>query len=179
MTTPEGEVTLASFNLNDDYFYWEVRIGSLLSQGGTQYAVRIRIRIRIRYDEAIYNGLSREELSRLESVSSNSGFAYQCLPDACPHYGVALLDSRTVAIESRADLINFFDVIDTPAELHWWMFANDYSLKRYDFAEHGFNAIVAWDDACGTRGEDLIKVFENGDIEKVKELSREGYLGCA
>lgn len=168
----EESVTLSSFNLSDEYIYWEIRVGNMSHQEPTND------RVIAKYDEEIYSNLTPTEISLLESIDSVTGFDAQCAPSYCPVFGVALFSNSAVAIESKQDLLRFFGDIDTVAELSRWISSNNYSLQKYEVTDYGYRVIASWDNNCGTRGEDLIKVFKDGTIEKIKELSSESYNGC-
>jgi hypothetical protein len=164
--------SFSSFNLSDEYIYWEIRVGNMPHQDSTGDEVIVK------YDENIFLNLTSVEKSQLASIDSVTGFDAWCAPSYCPVFGVALLSNEAIAIESRQDLLAFFGAIDTVAELSRWISTNNYGLRKYEITDYGFRVIASWDNDCGTRGEDLIKVFRDGTIEKIRELSSESYNGC-
>lgn len=179
--TYEEVSELSGFNLSRDYIYWEVRRSyftyhySSENEGEYEYGEDVLHQ----YDEAAYNNLTPLQLEMLEGVNSVNGFDDDCPPDYCPIFGVALLSNEPVVIASEQSLLEFFGDIDTPAELSRWVWANDYSLKFYEETNYGYRVVADWDNDCGERGQDLIKVFKDGSIEKVEELSIEFYDTCA
>jgi hypothetical protein len=164
--------SFSSFNLSDEYIYWEIRVGNMPHQDSTDDEVIVK------YDEDIYLNLTPVEKSQLDSIDSVTGFDAWCAPSYCPVFGVALLPNEAIAIESSQDLLIFFGTIDTLAELSRWISTNNYGLRKYEITDYGFRVIASWDNDCGARGEDLIKVFHDGTIEKIRELSSESYNGC-
>jgi len=166
------EVTLSSFSLNDNYIYWEIRVGNMFHQEEDEDEVILR------YDDEVLSELTPAQIKLLENADTNNGFDAYCAPGYCPVYGVALLVDSVFIIESRQDLLTFFGSIDTLAELSRWLDTNGYSLRKYENIASGYRVIAAWDNDCGTRGEDLVEVLLDGTINKIKELSSEEYNGC-
>jgi hypothetical protein len=164
--------SFSSFNLSDEYIYWEIRVGNMSHQDSTDDEVVVR------YDEDIFLNLSPVQKSQLASTDSITGFDAWCAPSFCPVFGVALLPNEAIVIESRQDLLSFFGIIDTVAELSRWISTNNYGLRKYEITDYGYRVVASWDNDCGTRGEDLIKIFHDGTIEKIRELSSESYNGC-
>lgn len=166
------QYSIADFKLNDNYQYWEIRKGSDLTQVKTSHTVIYK------YDLEKYSTLQPELSTRLNAVQSDYGFDTQCQPKYCPIYAVATLENDIVLIESRDDLLIFFDKIDTEAEVFIYLNNSGTQPKFYEKNNLGYKVLVAWDDLCGTRGENLVQVFTDGTVEVIQELSVSEYDGC-
>lgn len=174
----KNEYILSDFNLNANYLYWEIRRGALPGQDVSTYEVIAK------YDDVSYSHLDSTQIQIINATSSQNGFAGQCLPSYCPIYAVALIDYDVSIIDSVSKLKAFFGEIDTEAELFILLsYAQDYALstepETYEETDYGYLVVLKWDTLCQLRGKDLVKVYRDGTIEKIKEISRETYSGCA
>ena len=115
----------------------------------------------------------------MRSETSTTGFSASCLPGFCPEYAVAIIDGNISLIDSKSLLLEFLGLIDSPAELDIWLWAHELWARFHQQTESGYLAVVAWDDYCGTRGEDLVHISKNGTITKQYTISRETYEACA
>ena len=168
---------LSSFTLSDDYAYWEIRRGKL-SEGEIQ-----GYRVLEQFDEDSFNSLDETQTEIISNTSSLSGFAGFCRPSFCPVYAVAINGYSVTVIDSGYDLTEFFGEIDTEAELKVRLdYAQDYAQRTtptfYEEVDDGYMVLMSWDTLCQLRGEDLIKVYRDGTIEKIREISRENYESC-
>jgi hypothetical protein len=168
----KSEYSLSDFSLNNDYKYWEVRIRDVGSD--PEYPDEVLMS----FDEDSFMSLSETQKLNLENAGSDIGFSAQCLPGYCPIYGVAIIEDSTILLTSKGELSDFFGEINTIAELHVWLWANDYASKYYEKVDSGYMVVVSWDSLCGTRGMDLVFVDYNGSIAKQETISTENYEGC-
>jgi hypothetical protein len=167
-----SEYSVSDFSLNENYEYWEIRRGNTGSEPSTPDEVLMS------FDEDALVTLSEAQRLNLENADSDIGFSAQCLPGYCPIYGVTIFEDSTTLLTSKGELSDFWGEIDTIAELHVWLWANDYGSKYYEIVDSGYMVVVSWDSLCGTRGEDLIFVDYSGNITKQEEISTETYQWC-
>jgi hypothetical protein len=168
---------LSDFHLCDEYNYWEIRRGALPQQDVTDDEVIAK------YDDISFNNLDSTQVQIVTDAVSQGGFAVQCLPSFCPIYAVALRDYNVTIIDSRSGLIDFFGEIDTEAELSVLLnYDQSYQLRTqpelYEQTADGFLVVLKWDTLCQLRGKDLVKVYKDGEIKKIREISRESYNFC-
>lgn len=175
----KSNYVLSDFDPNDEIKYWEIRRGPLpQSEWRDEIGYLYEYDVLYQFDETRLESLSDAEVQNLNDADSQYGFSSQCLPDYCPIYGVSVQRSSVVIIASDQELLDFFGTINTLAELDIWLWANSYQARHYQEVESGYLVVVAWDNLCGTSGEDLIFVDHNGVITKQREISRESYSGC-
>lgn len=163
---------LADFNLDEDYDYWEVRLGRPWETGDSA------VEVLYQYDDDAYAGLDSTQLQVLSDTKSDNGISYGCYPSGCNFYVIALLGYSPVIVDSVVDLNEFLGEIDTEAEL--WVrldYASDYHeiTTPESFEEvpgGGYRAVISWNNTGGTRGRDLVTVSPDGSIEKITELER-------
>ena len=163
---------LSDFSLNDAYLYWEIRLGNMEYQADDEDFILDS------FDGDILEQLTPEQLSLLDHADTNNGFDAACAPSYCPIYAVALLTGSVFVVQSPSDLLVLFDVIDTEAELYYLLSVNASQAKYFQENSLGYKVIVEWDNLCGTRGEDLVQVYTDGTIEKIRQLNTESYQGC-
>ena len=169
---------LSDFNLPENYDYWEIRQTWPSLEEEEPYDVITQ------YDENAYNNLDATQKQLLEDVTSQNGFAAYCFPGYCPYYAVAIEGYNVTIVETRSQLLDFFGAIDTEAELAVFM---DYDQSyrpiteplSYRPTDYGYMVVLAWDTTCGLRGKDLVKVHRDGTVQKIRQLSKTEYNGCA
>jgi len=164
--TPINQALLSDFTLANNYDYWEIQAGPLSGSVGTTSTV-------YSFDQITHKTLSLAQINLLSLASSPVGFSIACRPSACPIYGVAIAGTASTLITSKPELLTFFNAIDTPAELNVWLWAHNYGLSSYTKTSTGYNAIVNWNSLSGTRGQDLIAVDPQGNINKISTISSE------
>ncbi|WP_300426627.1 hypothetical protein [uncultured Thalassolituus sp.] len=175
----KSNYVLSDFDLNNEVRYWEIRMGPLpQSEWRDEIGYLYEYDVLYQFDETGLASLSEQEVQNLNDVDSQYGFSSECLPDYCPIYGVSVQGGSVVVIASDQELLDFFGTINTHAELDVWLWAKSYQARYYQEVEGGYMVVVAWDNLCGTSGEDLIFVDHNGVITKQREISRESYSGC-
>ena len=168
---------LSDFNLSANYDYWEIR-------RTWDYEDEIQYDVIARYDESAYKNLDATQIQLLEDATSQSGFAGYCFPAYCPYYAVAIEGYSVSIIDTRSLLVDLFGSIDTEAEL-FVLLDYDQSYRpttkalSYSPTDGGYLVVLAWDTTCQLRGKDLVKVYTDGTVEKIRELSKTKYSGCA
>lgn len=172
-----NDYQLSDFNLAADYSFWEIRLGSLPTEDIYKFQVINR------FDTEGYQALDVVQRQNLDTTVSQTGFSQSCLPSFCSYYAVAIKNDATQLIDSTSDLIDFFAEIDTEAELKIRLdYAQDYKARTiplfYEVIEGGYLVLLNWDTLCQLRGQDLVKVYKNGKIEKIREVSTESYSSC-
>ncbi|MGI1678787.1 MAG: hypothetical protein K6L75_08655 [Cellvibrionaceae bacterium] len=167
------EYELADFNLSDDFDYWEVRKGEVRDGN---FIVEPEEILYV-YDDDAFAGLSNQQVADLDATVSRNGFIAFCQPDYCPIYGVTVIGNGTALIDSKSELLDFFEDIDTEAELHLWLWANDYTALSYELAPSGYLAVVRWSNGCDRRGEKIVYVDFDGDISTQRVIFVEKYNG--
>ncbi len=165
------EYTLSDFNLNDDYSYWEIR------QGNNHYQDEEHTVLQ-KFDEEKHAQLSSKQKYQLNALNIDYGFDSKCLPDYCPVYGAALLNDSIFTVQSKSELLTFFQHIDTEAEVYIYLSTQGSTAKAYEKNALGYKVLLAWDNSCGSRGENLVQVYSDGTVEVIQELSTTEYDGC-
>lgn len=166
----QDEYTLSDFTLADSYDYFEVRRTFPMDSN-------IAPEVIVQYDNT--DSLTDTQLALLSEANAETGYSGGCLPGYCIFYAVALLDDYVLTIESMDDLLVFFNNVDTPAELQFYLAANHYEALYFEANDSGYEVVAAWDNACGKRGEDLLQVDTDGTITKIRNIKTETYNGCA
>lgn len=174
------EYVLADFNLDEDYDYWDIRLEYSFESADPPY------RFIYQYDPEVYENLDNVQLQTLESISSENGIIPITIFGNI--YAVALLGYSPLVIDSVVDLVEFFDEIDTEAEL--WVrlrYATDYDTGTTIYAPYtgadiipetfeevpaGYRVVLRWYDGRGEQGKDLVIVRTNGSVTKLDQLER-------
>ncbi|MGH1471388.1 MAG: hypothetical protein ACRBCS_09355 [Cellvibrionaceae bacterium] len=167
------EYELADFTLSEDFEYWEVRKGETVDGN---FIIESEEILYV-YDDNAFANLSNQQVTDLDATFSANGFRASCEPDYCPFYGVAVMGNTTALIDSKSELLDFFEDIDTEAELHLWLWANDYKALSYELVPSGYLAVVRWSNGCDRRGEKIVYVDFDGDISTQRVIFVEKYNG--
>lgn len=177
------EYVLADFTLDQDYDYWEIRSKRLFSLVGEDDDSR-RESVWEQYDDEAYSELNSIQLEILTDITSDNGLSETVgSMGRSISYVVALRGYSPLIIDSVVDLTEFFDEVDTEAEL--WVrlkYTKDYisisgtsgyiTPLTYEEVLGGYRVLIQWDTQGGTRGRDIVLVSPDGSIKKLEELWR-------
>ena len=178
-----NEYTLSDFNLRSDIESWELL---QLNKGD---ANKQFYKSYIAYDNSLLSQVEpgmHEDINFRSSLGSNIGFLNICLPVSCPVFGLLKSSEYGLSpIYEFRELLPIFDLIDTPAEVHFLINSNGISVsgseeyyiaEQYKEDENGYYIIAKWDTLCATKGRDLLYVDNNAliyFIERIETLTRE------
>lgn len=167
------DYVLADFNFDTPVDYWELRRANVYGEDAGTFDVLVQ------YDIEANTQLDDTQLQLLSEYTSLTGLKSFCLPANCPVYGAVVSGSTVYGVTNIAEMIELFGRIDTEAELYLrLLYTWDYdflSIKAvaYRPTESGYLVVLDWDNLCGLRGQDLVKVYYDGVIEKIREISSE------
>lgn len=165
------EYVLADFTFSEDVDYWEIRLAETINGNVVEPEEILYV-----YDDDAFASLSNQQVADLDVTQSFDGFGSVCPPHDCPAYGVTVEGNSTSLIDSKTALLDLFDAIDTTAELHIWLWANEYLALSYELVPSGYLAVVEW-RSCERRGERIVYVDFDGEISIERSIYSEPYNG--
>ena len=171
-----GNYEIDDYTLSIESQYWEIRIGfPEYDEYPHEVSSEAEYEVIKSVDAETYSTLSTIQLDVLQATTSEHGFYWTCLPEACPVYAVSMDGDYATLIDSDEELLDFFGEIDTEAELYDCLDYSDYktfvSPVSWETDGENYIAIVDWSNGCGLQGTDLIHVSRKGEINKIRTLT--------